>query len=116
MEKAVLNVDIGDVLSFSQNVWSMAYDVIWLALMKLCGPRAFQSVVMATVAVIIASFYAAIIATRQAIRTRSPGDVVLMPLVDLRQIRYREIIVVSAFNLVGEPMLHGGLELLDVVE
>ena len=70
---------------------------------------------MAAVAVIIALFYVAIIAMRQAIRTNSPGDVILMPLVGLRQIRYGEIVVVATFNLVGEAMLHGGLGLLDAV-
>ena len=70
---------------------------------------------MAAVAVVIAPFYAAIIATRHAIGMSSSGDVILMPLVILRQIRYGEIIVVAAFNLVGEAMLHGGLGLLDVV-
>ena len=39
----------------------------------------------------------------------SPIDVVLMPLVGLRQIRYGEIVVVAAFNLVGEAMLHDAL-------
>ena len=67
---------------------------------------------MAAVAV---PFYAAIIVTQQAIRTSSPSDVVLMPLVGLSQIRYGEIVVVAAFNLVGEAMLHGGLGLLDAV-
>ena len=70
---------------------------------------------MAAVAVVIASFYAAIIAMRQAIRMSSPGDVVLTPLVGLRQIRYGEIVVVDTFNLVEEAMLHGRLGLLDVV-
>ena len=64
---------------------------------------------MAVVAVVIALFYAAIIVTWQAIRTSSPDDVVLMPLVGLRQIRYREIVVVAVFNLVGETMRHGTL-------
>ena len=45
----------------------------------------------------------------------SLGDVVLTPLVGLRQIRYEEIIVIVAFNLVGEAMLHGRLGLLDAV-
>ena len=31
------------------------------------------------------------------------------------QIRYGEIVVVAAFNLVGEAMLHGGPGLFDVV-
>jgi len=64
---------------------------------------------MAAVAVVIAPFYAAIVATRQAIGTSGPDDVVLMPLVGLRQIRYGEIVVVAAFNLVGETMRHGTL-------
>ena len=68
---------------------------------------------MAVVAVVITPFYAAIIAMRQAIETSSLDDIVLMPLVGLRQIRYGEIVVVAAFNLVGEAMLHGGLGLLD---
>jgi len=70
---------------------------------------------MAVVAVVIALFYAAIIVTWQAIGTSSPDDVVLMPLVGLRQIRYGEIVVVAAFNLVGEAMRHGGLGLLNAV-
>ena len=50
--------------------------------MKLPGPRAFRPVVMAAVAVVIVSFFTAIIsATRQAIGASSPGDVVLMLLV-----------------------------------
>ena len=40
--------------------------------MKLLGPRVFWLVVMAAVAVVITLFFAAIIATRQAIRTSSP--------------------------------------------
>ena len=39
--------------------------------MKLPGPRAFWPVVMAAVAVVIMSFFVAIIATRQAIGTSS---------------------------------------------
>ena len=35
--------------------------------MKLLGPRAFWPIVMAAVVVVITSFFAAIIATRQAI-------------------------------------------------
>ena len=57
---------------------------------------------MVVAMVIIASFYMAIIAMWQVIRTSSPGNIVLMPLVDLRQIRYGEIIVVATFNLVEE--------------
>jgi len=65
---------------------------------------------MAAVAVVIALFYAVIIiATWQAVGASSPGDVVLMSLVGLRQIRYGEIVVVAAFNLVGEMMRHGTL-------
>ena len=70
---------------------------------------------MAAVAVIIAPFYMEIIAAWQVIGTSSPYDIVLMPLVSLRQIRYGEIIIVAAFNLVGEAMLHGGFRLLDAV-
>ena len=70
---------------------------------------------MAAVAVVIAPFYTAIIATRQAIGTSSPGNIILMPLVSLKQIIYGEIVVVAAFNLVGEAMLHGGFGLLDAV-
>jgi len=70
---------------------------------------------MAAVAVVIAPFYTAIIATRQAIGTSSPGNIILMPLVSLKQIIYGEIVVVATFNLVGEAMLHGGLGLLDAV-
>ena len=39
----------------------------------------------------------------------SPGDVVLMVLVCLRQISFGEIIDVAAFDLVGEAILHGVL-------
>ena len=61
----------------------MAYDVIWSASMKLPGPRAFRPIVMAVVAVVIVSFFTAIIiATRQAIGASSIGDVVLILLVD----------------------------------
>ena len=67
------------------------------------------------VAVIIAPFYAAIIAMWQAIGMSTSGDIILMPLVGLRQIRYGEIVVATAFNLVGEAMLHGGPRLLDAV-
>jgi len=31
-------------------------------------------------------------------------------LVGVRQIRYGEIVVVAAFNLIGEAMLHGGAD------
>ena len=79
------------------------------------NPRAFQSVVMAAVTVVTTPFYAAIITTWQAIRKSSPNDIILTPLVGLRQIKYREIIVITAFNLVGEAMLHGVLGLLDAV-
>ena len=94
MEKVVLNADIGEVLSFSQNVWSVA-------LTKLSGPRAFWHVVM------VAFFAAIIIATRQVIGASSLGDVILILLVGLRQIRFGEII--AAFDLVGETMRHGTL-------
>ena len=70
---------------------------------------------MAAVTVIITPFFMAIIATWQAIEMSTSGDIILMPLVGLRQIRYGEIIVATAFNLVGEAMLHGGLGLLDAV-
>ena len=43
--------------------------------MKLPGPRAFRTVIMAAITVVI-------IATRQAIEASSPSDVVLMLLVD----------------------------------
>jgi len=50
--------------------------------MKLPGARAFQPVVMAVVAVIIAPFFTAInIVTWQAVGASSPDDVVLMTLV-----------------------------------
>ena len=52
----------------------MAYGVIWSACMKLPGPRAFRTVIMAAVMVVI-------IATRQVIGASSLGDVVLMLLV-----------------------------------
>jgi hypothetical protein len=55
---------------------------------------------MATVAVIIASFFAVIIiVTRWTIGTSSPGDVILILLVSLRQIRFGEIIDIAAFDL-----------------
>jgi hypothetical protein len=64
--------------------------------MKLPGPRAFWSVVMAAIAVVMAPFFAAIIiATRPMVGASSPGDVVLMPLIGLRQIRFREIVDVE---------------------
>jgi len=48
---------------------------------------------MAAVAVVMAQFYAAIIVTtRQVVGVSSLGDVILMPLVGLRQIRYEEIV------------------------
>ena len=63
---------------------------------------------MAAVAIVMAPFFATIIiATRQAIRPKSPGDIVLILLVGLRQIRFGEI--VAAFNLVREAMLHDAL-------
>ena len=65
MEEIVLNADIRRILIFNQNVWSAAYDVIWSASTKLRSLRAFRPVVMATVTVIVASLFAAIIiATR----------------------------------------------------
>ena len=70
---------------------------------------------MAAVVVVIVPFYAAFIVTLQAIEMSSSGGIVIMPLASLRQIRYGEIIVVAAFNLVREAMLHGGIGLLDVV-
>ena len=55
---------------------------------------------MAAVAVIITPFYTAIIiATRQAIGVSSPGDVVLILLVGLRQIRFEEIVDVGLRQL-----------------
>ena len=93
MEKAVLNADIGEVLSFSQSVWS--------ALMKSPGPRAFRPVVMAAVTVIIASFFAAIIiATRQVVGVSNPDDVILLLVVGLRWIRIGEIVDVAASELI----------------
>ena len=71
------------------------------------GPRAFWPVVMAAVTVVITPFFTAIIATRQAIRASSLGDVILILLVGLRQIRFGEIVAV--FNLVRETMRHGTL-------
>ena len=41
--------------------------------------------------------------------TSSPGDVVLMVLVSLRQISFREIVDVVIFDLVREAILHGTL-------
>jgi len=56
----------------------------------------------------MAVFFAAIIiATRQAIGASSLGDVILILLVGLRQIRFREI--VAAFDLVKETLRHGTL-------
>jgi hypothetical protein len=66
---------------------------------------------MAVVAVIIAAFFVAIIiVTRQAARASSQGDVVLILVVGLKQIKFREIIDVAAFDLVREAMmLHSAL-------
>ena len=48
---------------------------------------------MAVVAVVIAPFFAAmIIVMWQAVEASSPGDVVLMPLIGLMQIKFREIV------------------------
>ena len=70
-------------LSFRWNVWSAAYGIIWSMLTKLPGARAFRTVIMAAVAVVTTPFFVAIIiATRQVIGVSSPGDVVLMLLVD----------------------------------
>ena len=44
-----------------------------------------------------------------SVRTSSPGDVVLMVLVSLRQISFREIVDVVIFDLVREAILHGTL-------
>ena len=61
----------------------MAYDVIWSVLMKLSGPRAFRTVVMAAVAVVTASFFAAIIiAMWQVVGVSSLGDVILILVVN----------------------------------
>ena len=47
---------------------------------------------MTAVAVVIVSFFAAIIIVmRQAVGASSPGDAVLILLIDLRQIKFREI-------------------------
>ena len=55
---------------------------------------------MAAVAVVMAPFFAVIIiATWQTIETSSPGDIILILLVDLRQIRFRES--VAAFVLIA---------------
>ena len=43
------------------------------------------------------------------VRTSSPGDVVLMVLVSLRQISFEEIVDVATFDLVREAILHGSL-------
>ena len=57
---------------------------------------------MVAVAVVIAPFFTAIIiATRQAVRASSPGDVVLILLVGLRQIRFGEISDVGLGRLAG---------------
>ena len=45
-------------------------------------------------------FVAIIIATWQAVKASSPGDVILVPLVGLRQIRFGEIVDVAAFDLI----------------
>ena len=74
---------------------------------EIARPSSFLPVIMAAVAVVITPFFAAIIATRQTIGTSSPGDVILILLVDLRKIRFGEII--AAFDLVGEMMRHGTL-------
>jgi len=57
LEKAVLNADIGEVLSFSQNVWSAAYGIVWSALMKLPGPRAFWPIIMVAVTVVTSPLF-----------------------------------------------------------
>ena len=78
--------------------------------MKLPGPRAFRPVVTTAVVIVKAPFFTAIIiATLRAVGASSPGDVVLILLVGLRQIRFGEIIDVAAFDLIGEAMLHGTL-------
>jgi len=62
------------------------------------------------VAFVIALFFAVIIiATRQAVGASSPGDVILILLVSLLQIRFAKIIDVAAFDLAGVVILHGAL-------
>ena len=66
-------------------------EFFWSALMKLPGPRAFQTVVMAVIAVVTAPFFMMIIiATRQVVRVSSPSDVVLILVIGLR--KFGEII------------------------
>ena len=43
------------------------------------------------------------------IGTSSLGNVILMVLVNLRQISFRDIVDVTAFDLVGEAILHDAL-------
>ena len=69
----------------------MAYDIIWSVLMKLPGARAFRTVIMAAIVVVMVPFFTAIIiATRQVVRVSSPGDVVLILVIGLR--RFGEVI------------------------
>ena len=57
---------------------------------------------MAAIAVVTAPFFAAIIiATRQMIGASSRGDVVLILLIGLRQIRFGEIADVAVFDLIA---------------
>ena len=65
---------------------------------------------MVAIAVVMAQFYAEIIvAAWQVVEVSSPGDVILILVVGLRQIRIGEIIDVATFDLVGEVMWHGAL-------
>ena len=73
--------------------------------MKSPSSRAFRLVAMAMVAAVMVIT----IATRQVVGVSSSGDVILILLVSLRQIRFVEIVDIAVFDLVGEAMLHGAL-------
>ena len=58
---------------------------------------------MAAVAVVTAPFFAAIIiVTRQVVGASSQGDIILILLIGLRQIRFGEISAVAVFDLIGD--------------
>ena len=107
MEKAVLNADIGDVLSFSQNVWSAAYGVVWSTFTKLPSPRAFWSIIAVAVAVVTTPLFTTIIiATRQVVGLSSPGDSLstsggLLP-IGVRSQKYKRV----AKEIICMPCMH----------
>ena len=58
---------------------------------------------MAAIAVVTSLYFTAIIiATRQMVRASSRGDVVLILLIGLWQIRFEEIADVAVFDLIGD--------------